>query len=40
LTARQRELLKELQATMDGNDQHSSAKKNLSLIGCLTDLSD
>ncbi|MEB3754472.1 molecular chaperone DnaJ [Acinetobacter sp. MD2(2019)] len=27
LTTRQRELLKELQATMEGNDQHSSEKK-------------
>ena len=39
LTARQRELLKELQATMDGNDQHSSAKKK-SFFDKVSDLFD
>ena len=32
LTSRQRELLKELQASFDGEDSASSPKKNLSLI--------
>ena len=37
LSARQRELLKELQETMDGEDSKSSPKKNHSLIVCLID---
>lgn len=35
LTARQRELLKELQETLDGDDHKSSPKKSLSLTDCL-----